>query len=89
MSKVVRSLAVGVVAAGLFLMAPGLSRAESQNYCYNHPNDNSHYCFCYHHPDRCNDGYRALYPDWNRPPDWHAHPDWYRHDHPDWYNHAG
>jgi hypothetical protein len=88
MTKVTKLLATGAVGLTMFLLAPGLGHAQSTNYCYSHPYDNSHFCFCYHHPKECNEGYRHRYPDWNRPPDWRAHPDVYRHDHPGWYGNA-
>jgi len=88
MKKLIRVITTGLAAATLFVLTPGLSMAQSPNYCYNHPGDQSHYCFCYHHPNQCDAAYRHHYPDWNRPPDWRAHPEAHRHDHPDWYNHG-
>src|SRR5271170_7487767 len=84
MFKVIKPLVAGSVFAALCLLTPGIVHAQSQNYCYNHPNDNSHYCFCYHHPKECNSGYRKRYPDWNRRPDWDHHSD--ADHHPEWYH---
>lgn len=83
----------------LFMLAPRLSYADSDQTCYNHPSDHSDFCYCYRHPKECNGSWRSQHPDWNRHPSWYHearnghnhhndHPNGYNdhNDHPDGYN---
>ncbi|HUN57364.1 MAG TPA: hypothetical protein VMU41_04570 [Candidatus Binataceae bacterium] len=85
MYRAIKPLIAGAALVALFVLTPGLSHAQSTTYCYDHPFDNSHFCFCYHHPKECNGAYRSRYSDWNQPPDWRMHRDLYQHVHPEWY----
>ncbi len=58
------------LAAAMFLLASPPSHADSNQNCYNHPNDHSNYCYCYRHPKECNSQWRGHHPDWNHRPDW-------------------
>jgi hypothetical protein len=78
MIKRIKPLTAAVAVAAALMMAPGLSSAETNQYCYDHPSDHSNYCYCYRHPKQCNNRYRENHPDWNQPP-WEAH---HHHHHP-------
>ncbi|HTT77392.1 MAG TPA: hypothetical protein VMF50_15625 [Candidatus Binataceae bacterium] len=76
----------------LFMLAPRMSYADSDQNCYNHPSDHSDFCYCYRHPKKCNAHWRRNHPDWNRRPSWYheannSHE--YNHNHPDSYNGGG
>ena len=64
-----KRVAAGFMLAASLMLNAGPSYAQSKNYCYDHPHDKSHYCFCYHHPKECNRAYRSRY-QMNRRPDW-------------------
>lgn len=72
--------------AALLLLAPRLSRADSDQNCYNHPEDHSDFCYCYRHPKQCNGKWRKQHPDWNHHPNWYheahnEHPNDYKGEH--------
>jgi hypothetical protein len=83
MITVMKLLTAALAVLALFLLAPRLSYADSDQNCYNHPSDHSDFCYCYRHPKQCNAKYRQHHPDWNH------HPNWYHeghNEHPNGYN---
>ena len=87
MIRVMKVLAAAFVLTALFVLAPRLSYAESDQNCYNHSSDHSDFCYCYRHPKKCNGEWRRNHPDWNRRPSWyHEANNGHHHDYPNGYN---
>jgi hypothetical protein len=80
-----KSHAAAFVLGAALLLVPGLSHAESNDNCYDHPEDHSNFCYCYRHPKQCDSHWRGQHPDWNHHPNWWHHgADWDQGHHHDW-----